>query len=652
MKKTKVFLDFEYIESKDRTTQKTICGAFHSDGNTLFFKCLNNTNNIVKHVNSLPEGTVMIAYNIIAEIVTLLREGVSIDKIRSFEWVDLWIESKMFMLTHPDYYSESTSLKEGAVPVFGLSYPFDMNKDPIKIILEGNGSYNSEEWNQIKLYNIADVEILPHLLHKLKDLWVQYGVQYEEILLRSEFAIECAYQYYNSNGFPMDEEAIKAVFDNRELIKLQIMKEVNTRTGFPIYRAKVKKRPDELSFNLEGFENYLKQYGLYQIWDKTANVGDTDKNGKLKKIKVSVKEDTFEKFLSIDSFLSENKTLLESIYYGRNTIKQLNSTNLSELLTKDGYIKTPPFPFDQKSGRSSPKPSLGFILNLVPWLRNCIKPKKGMAFISADWSQQEIALAGYFSQDQKLLDSYKGDHYITNAIACGFAPPGATKKSHPQERELMKPTSLGIIYGMGVKSMAFRVETAMGWVHDKEKVELDMWTVKDGEFIKNQVLVSKRAYEAASKFIEGHKNYYTTYWNYVEQHYYESISNGYYKTPITGWYYFTEPNHKPTQLQNIPNQAAGAAVMQLGYIFASRAGLSIICSLHDALYVECKVEDIEQTKKTLLSCMAKAVEVLTNNTITIRNEVKVFTEDNPYSDPRGIETYELVMNLLNGLKSK
>ena len=644
----KVYFDAEYIESQDRSSQITICASFKINNHEALF--LKSKTAIVDLIYSFPKGTKLIAYNIVAEITTLLRLGVDITTIRSFEWIDLWTESKMFMLTHPDYYSDKTSLKYGALKVFDIPYPFDMNKDPIEIILNGNGTYTEQEWQQIEQYNIADVNVLPLLLDKLKVLWNQYGIQYEEILFRSQFALECAYQYYNSNGFPMDVNMITKVFNNRELIKLNIMKEVNNKTGFPIYRAKVKKRPDELSFNIEAFEAYLKQYGLYQIWDKTSNDGDVDKNNKLKKIRVSVREDTFEKFLMVDEFLSDNKVLLESIYYGRNTIKQLNSTDLSSLLTKDGYIRTPPFPYNQKSGRSSPKPALGFILNLVPWLRNCILPKEGKAFISADWSQQEIALAGYFSQDKKLLDSYKWDHYITNAIACGFAPEGATKKSHPKERDLMKPTSLGIIYGMGVKSMAFRVETAMGWVHDKDKTTLDIWTVKDGQFIKNEVLVSTRAFEAANKFIEGHKNYYTTYWDYVEQHYNQCKSNGFYKTPVNGWYYFVEENSRPTQLQNIPCQAGGAAIMQLGYIKASLAGLSIVCSLHDALYIECDIDKIEESKQLLLKCMSEAVQELTNNTVSIRNEVKVFTNLEPYFDPRGEDTYKLVNKLLGDIK--
>ena len=278
----------------------------------------------------------------------------------------------------------------------------------------------------------------------------------------------------------------------------------------------------------------------------------------------------------------------------------------------------------------------------------CIKPKPGMAFISADWSQQEIALAGFFSKGKKLLDSYIGDHYITNAIACGFAPQGATKKSHPSERDKMKAPSLGIIYGMGIKSMAFRVEAALGLVNDPKRITLDMWEKKDGKFIKYQVTVSEEAYDIAEKFIEGHKNYYTTYWDYVYEHSQDSIEKGYYKTPVNGWYYFTKPDHKPTQLQNIPNQAGGAAVMQLGYIIASvKYNLSIVCSLHDALYIECPIEKVEENKQKLLTAMAEAVSIFTDNEVVIRNEVKVFTADTPYHDPRGVKTYNLIKELVH-----
>lgn len=639
----RVYLDFEYIEETDRTNQLTIAAAMavEVDGNIT-----NTFYNLVKEGNDrflndfmkLGDCTIL-GYNLVAEVTSLLRLGVSIEHLRTIKWIDLWTESKMFMLTHPDYYTSDTSLKGGAVKVFELSYLYDMNKDPIEIILRGKGNYTDDEWRQIEQYSLADTHVLIPLFRKLNSLWKKYGITPKEIFLRGDFVLESAYQYVKSNGFPMDVELIKDVFNNREEIKYLISKECNEKTGFEIYRAKVKKRPKELSFNLQAFEDFLKANNMYDSWEKTDNK------------KVSTKEDVFEKFMQVDETIARYEgTAIDYIYDARNTIKQLNSTDLSTLLTKDGYIRTPPFPFNQKSGRSSPKPKLGFILNLVPWIRNTILPKPGKAFISADWSQQEIGLAGYFSQDKKLLESYETDHYLVNAIATGYAPQGATKKTHPNERNLMKAPSLGIIYGMGLKSMAFRVETAMGWSNDKEKVDLDMWKVKDGEFEKSIKQVSKRAFDVASNFIDGHKNYYRRYWDYVEEHHAQSIRKGYYKVPVTGWMYFVEENHSPMQLQNIPNQAGGAAVMQLAYIHASRNGLTIVCPLHDALYVECDEKDIEETKKKLLHFMAEGVRMFTDGKLTIRNEVKVFTNSEPYNDPRGDEMLGKVKQLIKDTK--
>jgi DNA polymerase I-like protein with 3'-5' exonuclease and polymerase domains len=635
-----VAIDFEYIEETDRTNQLTIsCSmTLHSNGITVstFYNLIKgDTERFLKDFRK-HKNEVFIGYNLIAEITSLLRLGVTEEELRAMTWVDLWTESKMYMLTHPDYYSGVTSLKDGAIKVFNLQYKYDMSKDPIEVILAGKGNYTDEQWQQIAMYNVADTEVLIPLYKKINELHKKYNVTYNEVKFRSDFVLESAIQYVKSNGFPMDVELVKKVFNNREYIKYLVGIECNKETGFEIYRAKVKKRPQELSFSVDAFEKFLIANNMIDGWDKT---GKSDK--------ISTKDDVFKKFMQVDETIAQFEgTKIDSIYYARNTIKQLNSTDLSTLLTKNGYIRTPPFPFNQKSGRSSPKPKLGFVLNLVPWIRNTILPKPGKAFISADFSQQEVALAGFLSNDTKLLESYDIDHYITNAIALGFAPKGATKKSHPKERDMMKPLSLGILYGMGLKSMAFRVENHMGWTSDKDKVDVDFWTVEDGEFSKTVKQVSRRAFDIADKFITGHKRYYKQYWEYVETHYNVSMRKGYYKAPVNGWMYFTEEEHQMTQLQNIPNQAGGAAVMQAGYIEASKAGLSIVCSLHDALYVECDIDKVEETKKKLLQSMAEGVKLFSNGALTIRNEVKVYTNEEPYNDPRGVDMLKKIKELI------
>jgi hypothetical protein len=652
MKLDKIFLDFEYIETPTRDSQMTICASqAFEDGPPVFMdlRTPEQQAEFVAYFNSLPKSTVILSWNLVAEVTTLLRLGVPIEKLRKLAWVDLWVESKMFMLTHPSYFSEDTSLKKGAVPAFKLKYPFDMKLDPIEIILKGKGRYNYEDWEIIKKYSMADVQILKDLLPRLKKLWDHYKVRWEEIVFRSTYVLECAYQYATCSGFPMDSELLTKIFKNRSEIKYEIASQCNKSLCLNIYRAKKKSAPKDLSFSIEAFEDYLKRYGLYEIWEKTCEEGDLNVKGKQKKIQPSTTEKIFEKWMGADSFISSNKDTLSSIYNARTTMKQLNSVDLSELLTAEGYIRTPPFPFHQVSGRSSPKPKLGFILNMVPWIRMCVKPKLGEALISIDWSQQEVAFAAYFSGDEALLHSYENDHYLVNAIICGYAPQGATKAEYSVQRNLMKAPSLGILYGMGTVTLAKRIEVVNGWVHDKEKSTQLIWTFKEGKAIQKEILTSTRAVNIAERFVESHKMYYTKFWDYVNENAVLCRERGFYKTPASGWMYFTTPTHKSTKLQNTPMQTAGAAVMQMAYTAASKAGISLVCSLHDAICASCKLSQIDKTVKDLNNAMSQAVDTFTGGKLKIRTEVKIFTFDNPYYDPRGVEMFKYVKKLVDNI---
>jgi hypothetical protein len=68
-----------------------------------------------------------------------------------------------------------------------------------------------------------------------------------------------------------------------------------------------------------------------------------------------------------------------------------------------------------------------------------------MALAYVDWSSQELAVAGALSSDPLLWDAYEGgDPYIAFAIQAGIAPKGATKASHPTERDQCKSIVLGV----------------------------------------------------------------------------------------------------------------------------------------------------------------------------------------------------------------
>ena len=71
-----------------------------------------------------------------------------------------------------------------------------------------------------------------------------------------------------------------------------------------------------------------------------------------------------------------------------------------------------------------------------------------------DLSNAEYRLALWMAGDTKRLKvlAEGGDPYIYNAIAMGRCPPGATKKTHPHERQSYKSVTLGGNYQLGWKT--------------------------------------------------------------------------------------------------------------------------------------------------------------------------------------------------------
>jgi DNA polymerase I len=117
----------------------------------------------------------------------------------------------------------------------------------------------------------------------------------------------------------------------------------------------------------------------------------------------------------------------------------LSDLRLNDLAVgRDGRNRTILSAFRSRSGRNQPS-NTKFIFGPSVWLRGLIKPPPGSAVAYIDWSQQEFGIAGALSGDTKMMDAYSsGDPYLTFAKQAQAVPTDATKKSHPNERELFK----------------------------------------------------------------------------------------------------------------------------------------------------------------------------------------------------------------------
>lgn len=135
--------------------------------------------------------------------------------------------------------------------------------------------------------------------------------------------------------------------------------------------------------------------------------------------------------------------------------------NLKNFKFEEGYIHSNPchHMFGTQTGRCAALPSEGFAPLMNHVFRVTMNPRKpGDHLISIDYTAQENALAGAWSNDPNFKYCYsQKDFYIAAGQRFGRIPEGATKKSHPFQREECKITCLSKNYGQGVKGLALRL---------------------------------------------------------------------------------------------------------------------------------------------------------------------------------------------------
>jgi len=627
-----LYIDFEYIATLDRTHHHLVCVVTYYVGEPPKRWVIYHPNILKEfkdYLNSLDlEKTMFMGWFISGAEIPCMYQIMGFDWIKKTQWVDLSVEYKMWVLTHPDFvpYAKKHSLA-AAIECFSLEDQYLADKEDIRLLilydLENRKSeeklridnnsfhYTDEEMEKILHYCEQDVLILPKIAQKISQLSKIYGIEVsiKHRLSRGYFCLISGISYAARNGFPMDVEKIKAIFSQRAKIKQLIQLECNRKSGFELYvpeykGPKYRKVLVKYAFNHANLEKYIIHHKLAGLWQKTEK-------GK----QFRLDEDY------LNEMLSNYKDVLEPLYHARNTLKQLNSTDLSTLLSPDGYIKCPDFPFNQMTSRSSPKPKQGFILNLSPWLRMFLQPAPGRAYVYVDFKAQEILIAAVLARDAEMLDIYLTDPYLSTAIKTGFAPEGATKSTHDHIRTPFKGIVLGTLYGLWIKSMTYRFMNL-----NKE------WTYF-------------QANEEAIRFFENHKRVFYKYWDFVEKTYRDAKNNGYFQIEAeSGWIYFVGKDTRTTQLQNLPCQSYGAEMMRYAYNACVEEGI-FVTPLHDAFSFECAIEDAERLAKRVSQIMCEQSARLLGYDY-MSTTTKIYTHEKPYYDKRGVETYRFIMGEL------
>lgn len=617
-----LYLDFEYRDNKDRdaiilcTTklarEPSLAWDLRTEEGLTQFKsyCESNTHNI------------WTSYNLDAELQCLISLGINFDSVSV---VDLMAEATMIMRTKEKYFSQKSSLLT-ALDKFGIESLVDEQyKDVCRDIILGNTRYTNSQWDLIVEYGLSDVDLLPDLwkvIRKVHLHYKSYKTEQEYIkgaLSRGEYVKAASVLYRRSKGYPINEPLLNTVFEHREKIKALLCQSVNDEVDKPIYTWNKPKHA--YSLNNKVLEEVLQA-------DRTIEIIRTETG------MVSTKTESLDKMI-------KGHPKLDKLYRVAQTLQVLSSRDLREL-NQNGYIKAGYRTFNQDTGRTSPKPKEGFLLNLTPWMRYLIHPHPGEVLIGIDWSQQEMYIGAVLSKDSKMMEAYlSGDIYLHLAKMAGAVPPEGTKKSHPTERQNFKAVQLGIGYGKGIDALS-----------------VDIF---NGNFKEGISTISMEEAERVAKNIMGwHKRTFSKYWNWVNDHITNSKNKKFYKTSDGSWVRFCAFDTAATKLKNLPFQSGGAALLRQAVKLVHQDGtLDMVCSLHDAIYILSTEDKWEEDQAKLIGLMNQACSDVYGEMSTFYNDeeilvnldAKQFTHETGYVDERGSAMLQEVLKLLEEVKT-
>jgi len=173
--------------------------------------------------------------------------------------------------------------------------------------------------------------------------------------------------------------------------------------------------------------------------------------------KVSTKESELEKMRDLHPIIS---LILEY----RELQKMLSTyiDNIPGMIAEDGRLHAKFLQTGTTTGRmSSQDPNLQNIPNkseLGMEVRKAFKADKGCKLVAFDYSQVELRIAAFLSNDKKLLEIFKKGEDVHTAVASevfGVSP----EKVDKEMRRRAKVINFGIMYGMGVSALKQNLST-------------------------------------------------------------------------------------------------------------------------------------------------------------------------------------------------
>jgi hypothetical protein len=459
----------------------------------------------------------------------------------------------------------------GALTYFGIDGVGATEKREMQIAI-GTGTwagvYAPEE---ILNYCESDVLALERLLRAMLP-----NIDLPRALLRGRYM--AAASAIEHNGVPIDTPTLRQIREHWTDIQDELIADVDADYG--VYAGR--------TFKQDRFAAWLARNNI--PWPRLES-GALD-----------LEENTFRQMAKGHPKVSPLREL-------RHNLSELRLNDLA--VGSDGRNRTILSAFRSRSGRNQPSNSK-FIFGPSVWLRGLIQPPPGHAVAYIDWSQQEFGIAGALSGDAAMMDAYSsGDPYLTFAKQAKAVPADATKKSHPNERELFKQCVLATQYGMQAESLAARI---------------------------GQPPI------VARDLLRMHRETYSTFWAWSDAALDHAMLHGWLQT-VFGWRVHVGEQPNPRSLRNFPMQANGAEMLRVACCLGIERGVEICAPVHDAVLICAPEERLDADIETMRAAMAEASRAVLGG-FELGSDVSVTRWPDRYLDARGAVMWRRVMDLI------
>src|SRR5882672_4226105 len=175
-------------------------------------------------------------------------------------WIDLWVEAKQIMLTHPDFYCPDPDFL-GCLRAFKLLDEFEGDEEEYKHCLEKitqekleTYEYKQSKWKDskkddeiekikegINKYLTACVNIYEKLHKKIEEFHIDYNIKnwaYDTVFThtdafnRGKYCVTSGLILARNKGFPIHKEMARLISEKKEEIRFAIFENANKKMGF------------------------------------------------------------------------------------------------------------------------------------------------------------------------------------------------------------------------------------------------------------------------------------------------------------------------------------------------------------------------------------------------------------------------------------